>query len=467
MSAVLTMPDTSSISFSKGSAASLPPADAPHENQTQAELLALINHRDRQIEAIRRTSDALFSHPSVDAMVRATLQIALDVLRADAGTVFLHDPKDNCLEFRYVIGGGGANLIGKRIPAAQGGVAWTVFTTHEPNLTGDVHARGDFNAHVDEETGYHTQSMMTVPVKRTDGNPIGVMQVLNARVPFTQRDLEVLEVLCGQAATGIEHAHLAAEAKKSEIVHVIGDVAHDIKNMLTPIKSGVWTLQPMFAALFEDLDKIRETCPETVPWANDIARIADKVRHDYGWMLENILASSDQVQSRTKEIADAVKGEMSPPFFESADFHETCRAVLSPLKIVADKAGVALVLAGDESLPNVEFDRRQMYNALYNLVNNAIPYTPPGGHVTLGTRLNGDETFTAFVEDTGQGMPEHIRASLFTDAAISTTPGGTGLGTRITEGVVTRHNGKITVQSKEGVGTTIFVRLPLRHSGSV
>lgn len=470
--AVLTMPESisSSVSFSSGSIGTASNTASPsldaHETASRAELLALLNHRDRQIEAIRRTSDALFSHPSVGAMVKATLQIALDVLRADAGTVFLHDPKDDSLIFSYVIGGGGADLIGKRIPSSQGGVAWTVFRTHEPNLASDVKARVDFNRKVDEETGYHTESMMTVPVKRTDSDPIGVMQVLNASVPFTQRDLEVLEVLCAQAATGIEHAHLAEEAKTSEIVHVIGDVSHDIKNMLTPIKSGVWTLQPMFAGLFDDLDKIRATCPETLPFADDIARIANVVRHDYGWMLENILASAEQVQSRTKEIADAVKGETSPPFFEQADFHETCKAVLQPLKVVADKAGVSLLLDADENLPLVEFDRRQIYNALYNLVNNAIPFTPPGGRVTLGTRLNDDNTFTTFVEDTGQGMPKNILDLLFTNANISTTPGGTGLGTRIVAGVVSRHNGKITAQSKEGVGTTMFVRLPIRHSDS-
>ena len=53
--------------------------------QKIASLSSDLQHRDRQIEAIRRTSDALFSHPSVEAMVEATLKIALDVLRADAG----------------------------------------------------------------------------------------------------------------------------------------------------------------------------------------------------------------------------------------------------------------------------------------------------------------------------------------------------------------------------------------------
>jgi signal transduction histidine kinase len=121
-----------------------------------------------------------------------------------------------------------------------------------------------------------------------------------------------------------------------------------------------------------------------------------------------------------------------------------------------------------------------MYNALYNLVNNAIPETPAGGSVTVRTRIpRADEekprdgksgadgvledALLIEVQDTGRGMPENVRARLFTDEAISTKPGGTGLGTRIVAGVVRRHNGTITVQSAEGQGTTFSVRLPLRQ----
>jgi signal transduction histidine kinase len=426
------------------------------------ELHALLEHRNRQIEAIRRTSDALFSHPSVDAIVKATLEIALDVLRADAGTLFLHDPKSDTLVARYVIGGAGEKFIGKAIPASQG-ISGAVFRTHQPQLIGDVRAHGDFNRDVDRETGYQTQSMMTVPVKRTNGDPIGVMQVLNARVPFTQHDLEVLEVLCDQAAMGIEHVRLAEEARKAQIVHVIGDISHDIKNMLTPILTGVWTLEPMLERLFTELDAVHARCAE--PEAHDIERAADAVRNDYRWLLENVVNSAEQVQARTREIADAVKGELSPPFFEEADFNERCRAVVETLRTVADRAGVMLHLDLDPNLPPIECDRKQIYNALYNLVNNAIPFTPERGSVTVRTRgpRARERMFTVEVQDTGRGIPEHVRVRLFTDQTISTTAGGTGLGTRIVAGVVRRHNGTITVQSAEGVGTTFTVRLPLRH----
>jgi signal transduction histidine kinase len=222
-------------------------------------------------------------------------------------------------------------------------------------------------------------------------------------------------------------------------------------------------LEPMLQNMFRDLEHIRITCPDTETWADDIEAIAASVRDNYGWMLENVLHSAEQVQSRTKEIADAVKGDMTPPFFEEADLNETTEAIARPLKVVADKAGIALILDLEPNLPTVEYDRKQIYNALYNLVNNAIPETPTGGTITVRTRSYGDDMVQIDVADTGKGIPEHVRARLFTDSAISTKPGGTGLGTRIVAGVIRRHNGKISVETELGRGSTFTVRLPLRH----
>lgn len=427
----------------------------------RAELLrlrALLEHRNRQIEAIRRTSDALFSHPSVDAMVRATLDTALNVLRADSGTVYLHDAKSDTLVFRYVVGPMAQKLMGRSIPASQG-VVGTVFRTHKATLTGNVEERGDWNSDVDKETGYHTESMMTVPIQRADGDPIGAMQVINARVPFTGRDLEVLQVLCAQAATGIEMARLAQEkaeeSKKAEIVHVIGDISHDIKNMLTPILSGVPLLE----------DMLEEGFVAAVETSNPVPTPLVSARDNYGWMLDGFRNSALQVQARTKEIADAIRGESAPPFFEIVDFGGPCRDVAETLRLTAVQADVKLELELDPELPPVECDRKLIFNALYNLVNNAIPFTPAGGTITIRTASPkpGEECFTFEVEDTGRGMPEHIRERIERGEAPSTKAAGTGLGNRIVMNVIRRHHGDLRVRSREGVGSTFTVTLPLRH----
>jgi signal transduction histidine kinase len=430
-----------------------------------AELQAALELREHQIEAMHRTSEVLFHHVDVDDMVRQTLGIALDVLKAEAGSVQLYDADNDSLVFRYVVGPGADTLTGYATPASQG-IGGQVFHTGIADLTRQADESDHFNRAVDEMSGFRTHSMMTVPVKKPEGDAIGVMQVLNGREPgFNERDLEVLQVLCSQTAVALETARLSQQARKAEMVNIIGDISHDIKNMLTPIQSGVWTLQPMLAELFRDIDAIRAKYPKIEPWNDEIARASELVRGSYDVILNGALEACEQVESRTREIADAVKGEMSPPFFEEADLNELVLEVARPLFMMADKTNVHLHLDLDHDLPRAEFDRKQMYNALYNLGNNAISATPDSGSVTLRTRQPepGEDTLLVEVEDTGQGMPKHVRERLFTDAVVSTKPGGTGLGTRIVAGVVRRHNGTITVQSEPGKGSTFSIWLPLRH----
>src|SRR5206468_12792813 len=113
-------------------------------------------------------------------------------------------------------------------------------------------------------------------------------------------------------------------------------------------------------------------------------------------------------------------------------------------------------------LPAIEADEQRLFNAFYNLVNNAIPEVSSGGSVTIvGKVPQTADVLDISVTDTGRGMPPEIRDSLFSAHALSRKPGGTGLGTKIVKDVVNAHGGQITVESKEGAGTTFFIRLPL------
>jgi signal transduction histidine kinase len=429
--------------------------------QSPADLQAELKHRERQIAAIRRISDALFSRLSVDDLIRQTLTVAIEVLNADTGSVQMHEPATDMLVFRYVAAPSDAALIGHATPTSRG-ISGRVFRTGVSDLAVDVSRSPDFNPAIDTMTGYQTRSALTVPLKRALGPPIGVMQVLNLQDPFNHGDLEVLEVLAAQAATAIENARLAELARRSEIINVIGNVSHDIYNMLTPLETGLLTLQPMLDRLFERLEQIRSRCPEA-EWARELAEAAAEVSSDYGWILDQALASNRRVQARTHWIAGAVKGKLPEPVFEEADLNRTAREVVAALTPLAVKQGVELRFDLDDSLPAAPFDPEHMYNALYNLVNNAIPETPAGGSVTVRTRgpQPGDSAVRIEVIDTGRGIEKEVRDRLFTEAAISTKPGGTGLGTRIIKHVVEQHRGSIQVESEVGRGSTFSIRLPL------
>jgi signal transduction histidine kinase len=425
-------------------------------------LEAKLEHRERQIEAMQHTAESLLSQATVDDMVRETLEIAIEVLDADSGSMLIHNPLDDTLAFRYVVGPAADKLVGVAMPANQG-IAGRVFQSGEADITQKVEDASEHNRAIDQQTGYQTESMMTVPLKRNRGKAIGVMQILNAREPFDELDLEVLQVMASQASSAIENARLLTEARKAEAVNVIGDISHDIKNMLTPIQSGVWTLEPMLDEMFRSLDKIHIVCPQADQWNQRIRDAVAVVREDYGWILQAALRSAEKVQIRTKEIADAVKGQSAPPFFTPGNINDVMNDIASALRLVVLDARLEMELELNPDLPDAEFDHKQIYNAIYNLANNAIPETPPDGTITLRTRKMDDDTLMIQVQDTGKGIPPQVRDSLFTESTISTKPGGTGLGTRIVGDVVKSHSGKISVDSAENQGTTFTIILPLRH----
>ena len=107
-------------------------------------------------------------------------------------------------------------------------------------------------------------------------------------------------------------------------------------------------------------------------------------------------------------------------------------------------------------------DENRLFNALYNLVNNAIPEVPRGGSVTVRGRTDSDaKSVTLSIADTGRGMLPEVLESLFTYQATSRKHGGTGLGTKIVKDVVDAHGGFLSVESKPGAGTTFYLTLPV------
>ncbi len=425
-------------------------------------LRARLRHRERQIKAIRAISETLFSHDSVDAMLHQTLEIAMDTLDAGAGSVQIYQASNDSLIFRCALGPAADKLKNLALPISQG-IGGRVFRSGQSDISLDVRGHPDFNAEVDARTGFVTAAMATVAIKARDQAPIGVIQLLNFGASYDLHDLETLEIIASQAAIAIDDSQREQQTRKAAMVSFIGDLSHDIKNMLTPIQTGMWTLDPMLRQMFDELEIAGKSLNAEQRAAIENATLM--TRGEYEWMLQNALDAADRVKNRTKEIADAVKGVSTPPRFERGDFNDACEEAVVALRLVAHDAQVELQLDLDSALPLAQFDRKQIDTALYNLINNAIAATSEDGKVTLRTRAldPAGGQFLIEVADTGAGMPAEVRKKLFTDEAISTKIGGTGLGTRIVGDIVRRHHGHISVESREGQGTTFTLVLPLKQ----
>ncbi len=239
------------------------------------------------------------------------------------------------------------------------------------------------------------------------------------------------------------------EARLAEVARVLGDIAHDIKIMLMPVVSGVSLLE-------EELNESYEQLPQ--PVAVSVARSRDLTKE----LIEMIQNGSRRIQDRVKEFADSIKGPARPAQFGSCRIAEVVSSVYRILQIPAGESNVTLLVADLDSLPVIQADESRLFNALYNLVNNAIPEILSGGSVTVqGRTEQGGQSIVLSVIDTGKGMPPEVRESLFTYQAMSRKVGGTGLGTKIVKDVVDAHGGRITVASEPGVGTSFHITLPV------
>ena len=404
-----------------------------------------------ELEAIRRLSQTLFQKTNVDDLVEAALRSALEEVDAEVGSVLLADHEAKQLIFRNSVG---ENPVprGTAIPWDQG-IAGSVFQSGEPEIISDVKKSGRHFGEV--KSGFATRDMITLPLKQWQGDPIGVMNILNKRNgTLNENDLRLLTIISAFAAIAIQQARLFEEAKLAEVVHRLGDLGHDLKNFLTPVVMGSEILRDEMAEVFEMLrtvgeesaDKRHEICDDVIGMLQDGAR---------------------RTQDRVREIADCVKGLSSPPTFAPCTVMAVAESVVKTLRVVADEKGVMLSLKDLDTLPILMADERRLFNAIYNLVNNAIPEVPSGGSITVIGKLEPDgKNVLLSVADTGRGMPREVRESLFSARAISRKAGGTGLGTKIVKDVVDAHGGTIWVESKEGVGTTFHIRLPLSATDS-
>jgi len=179
-------------------------------------------------------------------------------------------------------------------------------------------------------------------------------------------------------------------------------------------------------------------------------------------LTEMIRQNSRRINDRVKEIADSVKGLTRPPQFAPCRLADVVANVFQTLRILADEGKVALRTEALDTLPVIRADESRLFNALYNLVNNAIPEVPSGGSITVQGRTDpSGKQVVLSVIDTGKGMSPEVRDSLFSYRAISRKVGGTGLGTKIVKDVVDAHGGTIVVESTEGKGTAFHITLSI------
>jgi PAS domain S-box-containing protein len=174
---------------------------------------------------------------------------------------------------------------------------------------------------------------------------------------------------------------------------------------------------------------------------------------------------SDRLNRLINELLDVSHMETTPLALERApvDLAELVRETISSLELIAPAYMLALDLP-PAPIP-IHADRQRVEQVLMNLVQNAIKYSGDSRRVEIGVRCLDAEVVTA-VRDFGLGIPtdqqEQVFARFFRARNVpSRHYSGLGLGLFISHNIVTRHGGRMWLESYEGVGSTFYFALPL------
>jgi signal transduction histidine kinase len=154
--------------------------------------------------------------------------------------------------------------------------------------------------------------------------------------------------------------------------------------------------------------------------------------------------------------------QYEPEVFRISDLMKDCISVIKS-NIVEKNQTIYFNVSDD--LPSLRADKDKIKQVVINLLSNAIKYTPEGGTITIGARVEGKEMEISF-SDTGRGIPpeglSHLFEKFYRVPGTSSIAQGTGLGLSICKKIIEGHGGHIDVTSQVDIGTTFKFYLPLQ-----
>jgi two-component system cell cycle sensor histidine kinase PleC len=228
----------------------------------------------------------------------------------------------------------------------------------------------------------------------------------------------------------------AANRSKSEF---LASMSHELR---TPLNAIIGFSEIMRSGMFGALgsEKYNEYC-------RDI--------HDSGTYLLNVISD---ILDMSK--IEAGKTELT---LEPVHLDEVMADQVRIMKAQAEDRRIELDADLQTEIPMVA-DRRAIKQVALNLISNALKFTPMGGRVTVTTRMVGDEV-TIKVIDTGIGIPVQALAQIGrpfvqVENQLTRKHVGSGLGLAIARSLVELHGGSMAIESTEGIGTVVTIRLP-------
>jgi signal transduction histidine kinase len=412
--------------------------------------------RVRAETALRRHTVALTLLALVGQQLTATLDmqqlamqlqhIGTEIVGAESASVWLRPPDREEWLVCWTVAHQDQACVQIDVPLRPGqGIAGWVMQTGESAVIHDVSEDDRFFSGVDEQIGFHTRSLLAVPLRVRD-RIIGVLEMVNKiEGEFTTNDRVLAETLAASIAIAVDNARLVEtlqqrtaelQTQNAELDAFAHTVAHDLKGPLSSVVGFAEVLEDGYAAL--PGETLRSNLHRIATGGHKMVNIVDEL----------LLLSSVR---KTAEIKT-----------EALDMAAIATEAWQRVAHLAEKSQAELVMPDASTWPTALGYGPWVEEVWVNYLSNAIKYggRPPRIEIGFDDADGGQVRF--WVRDNGPGLSPEQQARLFTPFARlhQARARGHGLGLSIVQRIVDRLQGETGVESEPGQSSTFFFSLP-------
>ncbi|HET7295309.1 MAG TPA: GAF domain-containing protein [Vicinamibacteria bacterium] len=396
----------------------------------------------RNLEVVQDITNVLNSDLDLDALLERIARRSVEAVRpAQMGAVLLYDGE--ALRVRSSHGYPRPAALADVCLAFHEGLPGSVFVSGLGHVTTPPDHGGAKAAFLEAAGDASIRSALAVPIALPQ-EKLGVLLLENTReaAAFDAEDLRFATTLAHQAAIAIGNAlrlRKILELDQQRQAY-LSNVSHELRTPLTVIQGYLEALESGAAG-----DK-----------AAHFLRVSREQAARLGRLIDEVL-----------EVSRLERGVAQTHLeWEPVSLPGVVRGVLQALRQDIVLKTLHVVETLPEGLLTVPGDERLLRLLVFNVVENAVKFTPPGGRIVVDLGV-GDGNAVLSVTDNGIGIPRDDRERVFekfftVDSGVNRAHGGTGIGLYLAREVVLIHAGAIAASEAPSGGTRIEIRLPLR-----
>lgn len=413
--------------------------------EKQAAVRAL-EQRTRDLALLNEVGQSLTSTLDLQQAIDRLLEAVTQIADAEGGSVWLWDEeREGWLVCRAALHHGLRHLLVNLRLCPGEGIAGHVARSGKSAVV--FHAPSDrrFSPNIDARTGFHTTTLMAVPLRVRD-SVIGVLEVVNKRTGnFDEDDCALVETLAASGAIAIDNARLVEalrhqteelQVRNEDLNAFAHTVAHDLKTPLGVIIGYA-------DVLLEDCAEFLKDEEEAQYYLQAVARNGRKMTNIIGELLLMAEIRRTEVQVEQVNMAQVID------------------EVKQRLSYMIEETQTEIVLP--ESWPTVIGHGPWIEEIWANYLSNGIKYGGQPPRLELGATVQEDGYVRLWVRDNGAGISTEDQTRLFTPFTqleqVRAT--GHGLGLSIVKRIVDKLGGQVGVESEVGKGSVFSFSLPM------